>query len=248
MDAVRCYIGKSQTEWDVHLQQIASALRSAVNRQTGFTPNRLMLGREVTLPVELVYPVKKAEAQEIEGFVAELVTGMSLAHETARDTLETSQKRAKRDYDLRVRINSLGVGDPVYILDTACIKGKCAKLKAPWKGPGVIVAKITPYIYRVKERNTLFTANHDRLKLCRDTTLPVWIQRLRRDPSKLKFAGRQENGSGDKSDEIFCTCRKPYRGEFMIQCDNCLEWYHGTCVGITPREAVKIKKYRCLQC
>jgi hypothetical protein len=50
MDAARCFIGKSQKQWDIHLQQIAGALRSSVNRMTGFTANMMMLGREVNNP------------------------------------------------------------------------------------------------------------------------------------------------------------------------------------------------------
>ena len=45
MDAVRCYITDSQARWDLHLQQIAGALRSPVNRSTNYTANKLMLGR-----------------------------------------------------------------------------------------------------------------------------------------------------------------------------------------------------------
>ena len=40
---------------DVFLPQLAGSLRSAVNRSTGFAPNMSMLGREVTMPVELVF-------------------------------------------------------------------------------------------------------------------------------------------------------------------------------------------------
>ena len=42
--AVRCYIGKSQNQWDKHPSQIAGAIRSTVNQSTGFTANKLMLG------------------------------------------------------------------------------------------------------------------------------------------------------------------------------------------------------------
>ena len=56
MDAVRCYVDKAQNCWDEHLAQIAGALRWAVNRNSGFTVNKLMLGREVNTPADLLYP------------------------------------------------------------------------------------------------------------------------------------------------------------------------------------------------
>lgn len=53
MDAVRCFVSKTPGDWDESIPQIASALRSCANRNTGFTPNMLMLGREITQPVDL---------------------------------------------------------------------------------------------------------------------------------------------------------------------------------------------------
>ena len=46
MDAVRCFNGKKQNQWDIHLPQLAGVMRKSVNRQTGYTLNKLMLGRE----------------------------------------------------------------------------------------------------------------------------------------------------------------------------------------------------------
>ena len=48
--------------------------------------------------------------------------------------------------------------------------------------------------------------------------------------------------------ELYCTCRKPWQGRFMIMCDFCEEWYHGSCVNITPTEALDIVKYKCGTC
>ena len=47
MDAVRCFVQQKSNQWDAWLPQLTGALRSSVNRSTGFTANRLMLGREV---------------------------------------------------------------------------------------------------------------------------------------------------------------------------------------------------------
>ena len=56
LDAVRCFLGKVQNKWDQHVQQIAGAIRSSVNRSTGFMPNMLMLRREVRTPAQLMFP------------------------------------------------------------------------------------------------------------------------------------------------------------------------------------------------
>ena len=42
--AIRRFIDTKQTNWDDYISLIASAIRSSVNRHTGFTPNKMMLG------------------------------------------------------------------------------------------------------------------------------------------------------------------------------------------------------------
>ena len=40
-----------------------------------------------------------------------------------------------------------------------------------------------------------------------------------------KMAGEMA-GEGD---ELYCVCRQPYKtDQFMIECDICNEWFHGT--------------------
>ena len=46
MDAVRCFVDDQQDNWDEYLPQLAGALRSSVNRSTGYTPSKLILGRD----------------------------------------------------------------------------------------------------------------------------------------------------------------------------------------------------------
>mmetsp|Transcript_50414 Transcript_50414/g.58846 ORF Transcript_50414/g.58846 Transcript_50414/m.58846 type:complete len:1381 (-) Transcript_50414:477-4619(-) len=44
-----------------------------------------------------------------------------------------------------------------------------------------------------------------------------------------------------------CLCRQPHEG-FMIECDFCGEWYHGSCVGVTKARAERREKYTCVRC
>ena len=222
------------------MQQIAGAIRASVNRSTGYTPNKLMLGREVNTPAQLMFPMATDKHEDVDEFVCDLLGTISLAHETARANLRTASKRMKRDYDVRVLLRPYQEGDVVYLMDTAVLKGKCRKLCSPWKGPGVISKKLSAYLYQVKLRNSVFVVNHDRMMPCRDRKLPAWIVQHRSqdqvDPDTLE------------DEELHCVCEKPWQGRFMIQCDFCDKWYHGSCVNISPSDALDIDKYRCGAC
>ena len=47
---------------------------------------------------------------------------------------------------------------------------------------------------------------------------------------------------------LYCLCRQPALNSFMIQCHQCNEWFHGSCVGITRHSATRIKQYYCSLC
>ena len=240
LDAVRCFIGKKQDEWDIHLQQIAGALRASVNRQTGYTANRLMLGREVNMPAHLMFPHTGEKHDNIDSYVGSLTTNLQEAHEIARSKLKTASKRMKRNYDLRLLQRNYEVGDVVHILDEMPVKGQSRKLRPPWKGPGIIIEKFSSYLFRVKLRNAIMVLNHDKIKLCRDRTLPLWIRQWKQNPrseEEMETSGKE-----------YCICRQPWEGRFMIQCDDCDEWYHGSCVNLTPSDALHIDRYRCSDC
>ncbi len=169
-----------------------------------------------------------------------------MRHGVARETLKASQKSMKRQYDVKVLEKRYQVGDPVYILDLASIKGKSKKLCPPWKGPGVIVERITAATFRVKVKNNISVINHDRMKLCNDRELPAWIRRLQADPALLLEAARTKP---DNDRELrYCLCREPDDGKLMVQCDNCLEWYHASCVGLTRSNVRQLGTYSCPVC
>lgn len=48
---------------------------------------------------------------------------------------------------------------------------------------------------------------------------------------------------------VYCICGKPYETtRFMIQCDACKEWFHGSCVGLKEHQSRDIDKYHCPKC
>mmetsp|Transcript_51422 Transcript_51422/g.111807 ORF Transcript_51422/g.111807 Transcript_51422/m.111807 type:complete len:202 (+) Transcript_51422:249-854(+) len=47
---------------------------------------------------------------------------------------------------------------------------------------------------------------------------------------------------------LYCLCRKPYDGSFMIQCEQCNEWYHAQCIGLTEKKARRKTNLVCTVC
>ncbi|XP_033107372.1 PHD finger protein ALFIN-LIKE 3-like [Anneissia japonica] len=139
----------------------------------------LMLGREINLPADLMFAqCQSGEAQEVGDYISELVCSIRDAHDTARETLKETQKRMKKNYDLRVLKRPYQRGDRVYILDNS-----------------------TP-----------------------------------------------KDNADDAPGTLYCSCHKPLAGAFMIQCDYCDVWYHGSCVNISPSDALDIDLYKFAQC
>lgn len=58
----------------------------------------------------------------------------------------------------------------------------------------------------------------------------------------------EDEAAGSDTD-LYCICRKPDNGTFMIGCDGtCDDWFHGKCVGIEERDKNLIDKYMCPSC
>ena len=66
----------------------------------------------------------------------------------------------------------------------------------------------------------------------------------------LVCVGRSDIFMQKKKEEehLYCLCRKPDDGDFMVGCDFCNEWYHGKCVGVSRKQAADIKRYSCPKC
>ena len=63
-------------EWDRHQHLIGMAIRSNVNRSTDFTPNFMMLGREIADPKDLLGIPNEEAGKEAPQYVQELLGGI----------------------------------------------------------------------------------------------------------------------------------------------------------------------------
>ena len=83
---------KNIREWDSYLPDIAGAIRATVSCSTGFTPNKLMLGREVNKSADLLFGTDKANhvSKTPPEYVVHLENVMKAWHKIVRENLRSS--------------------------------------------------------------------------------------------------------------------------------------------------------------
>ena len=201
LQLLRSY-SKNHHQWDECLQQLASAIRSTVHRQTGATPNKIMLGREVEGPLDLMIGGQESKFVEGEGsYVKKLTATLETTHALARSNLKNSQRRQKRDYDLNSKQSSYEAGDLVYEINSASKVGVCQKLEKIWKGPLLVRKVLSPLLYVVKGQRKERVVHHDRLKICRDRVIPTWMLRMRNEFFRKEQQEEEDSGIGEIHEE-----------------------------------------------
>ncbi|GMT03128.1 hypothetical protein PENTCL1PPCAC_25302, partial [Pristionchus entomophagus] len=64
----------------------------------------------------------------------------------------------------------------------------------------------------------------------------------------LPQVSKRGSKKSNKPEQVYCYCREPADDRFMIECDECDEWYHGNCIQLTSTAGRKIDKYYCPSC
>ena len=180
LQMIRCFLEKEQ-EWDKNLPLLTSAIRGITNRQTGCSANKLMLGREIMLPIDFTLGITKKDSVETDAFADKLEQDFITVYQLARKNIQSFQMRQKRDYDLKLVEHQYKVGDFVYEIASATKVGQSSKLKKMWKGPFVVTKVLSPVLYQIKAKKDTRVVHHDRLKICLDRDIPHWLVH-QRDP------------------------------------------------------------------
>ena len=73
------------------------------------------------------------------------------------------------------------------------------------------------------------------------------VKELIEEHDSLKIDMPDELATLEDATQNYCVCRRPYEG-FMIGCDECEEWYHGQCIGVSESRADRVDKFVCVRC
>ena len=182
IEMVRCLQKRDIREWDKYVPHVASAIRSIRNRTTGFSANRMMLGRELSRPVDILYGLPATTAAtDRSDFINNLERVLRESHLQARKNIGVGMGRQKRDYDLTAYTESYEVGDLVYKLRSGVTKGISRKLLSIYEGPFLVTEVLPPVLFRIEGRKRSVIVHHDKLKPCNDRFIPFWLRRRRHE-------------------------------------------------------------------
>ena len=146
------YCEEDQGDWDVKLPAMLMAYRSAEHEATGFSPARLMFGRELRLPVDLSTgrPPDVILPTVTSGYAAALQESLAAVHHQARGHLKVAGQAMRATYDRRARDAKYTVGDRVWLYNPRRRRGLSPKLQSPWEGPYTVEEVISHVTYRVR--------------------------------------------------------------------------------------------------
>ena len=173
------WVNKSQTDWDEHLALLAMAYRSAEHETTRETPNTMMLGREVRMPVDLLVGSAPEPHTTPCEYAQNLQEKLRLAHQVAREASSKQMRAQKKHYDRDAKRVIYHRGDVVWLHSKARKKGICPKLSVSWTGPLCCGGKTVRCVVHDSTDPPLQLASSSRRQvenLCRVQCRGLWMQ------------------------------------------------------------------------
>ena len=169
-----------QSSWDEHLPFVAMAYRATPHEGLGMTPNFMMFGRELSMPVDVMMPPAEDEVCSPLDYVAKLKDKLTYAYQLARTRLKSSAERQRRLYDRKQHGQMYRAGEVVWYANKLRRKGVSPKLQPKWRGPCLIVRMHNDVLAELMTTSRKYTVVHvDMLKPCHSTKLPSWLKRAR---------------------------------------------------------------------
>jgi len=98
-------------DWDVRLPYAMAAYRATRHEATGYSPNFLVLHREVRIPVDLMYEAPQEDpTEDYDDFVEKIRERTTTAYAKVRQQLRRIAERNKRYYDIGLKPKSFVPG------------------------------------------------------------------------------------------------------------------------------------------
>lgn len=179
-DMLSSFVSIHQKDWDTFISVLMMAYRSSIHESIGVSPCRMMYGREINLPVDLLFGKPSVETgtnKNVSEYISDIENVILSIHEFARDRLSFSSDVMKRLYDHKIHHKLYNPGDPVWYYQYQRKVGRNPKFQRPWHGPFVVVDRLNDVLYRIKlnPKSPPKVVHYNKLKPYVGDNAPSWF-------------------------------------------------------------------------
>lgn len=144
------FVDDNQSNWDNLLPYVMLAYRSSIHASTGFTPYKVLFGREVVLPVDVMLDLDSGEKfASVNEYVSRMADTLSTVVPAVQRHQARASQQQKTNFDFRANFQYYSVGERVWVSNKAKKRGICPKLQRRYKGPFVVLERVSEVLYRV---------------------------------------------------------------------------------------------------
>lgn len=162
------FVNDRRDNWDELLPFVMHAYRTSVHESTGYSPFRLMMGEECSLPADVMTPELRAlrlSDKVPHPFASWVRDALEVAYDHVRESLGRSAGRRKRLYDLKATERKFPLRSWVLRYYPPAAKHK---LGSPWIGPCQVVRQATGHTVGIQKSldSPIVFVHIDDLKPC----------------------------------------------------------------------------------
>ncbi|UYV85023.1 hypothetical protein LAZ67_X004325 [Cordylochernes scorpioides] len=145
---IAMYVSVEQKDWDVILPYVTFAYNTAKQDTTGFTPFKLIHGREAETTVDTLFPNPHEDLQE--DYSQKIASRVEETRQLARLETLKAQEKDKARYDSKHEAMDYNVGDLVWIFIPIRKVGLSEKLMKRYFGPYRVTRKLSDVTFEVE--------------------------------------------------------------------------------------------------
>ena len=150
IDLLKLNIRDATNNCDLNIGLTIMAYRSAVQASTGYIQYFLLYGREMRLPLDVIYRPPERDQSRTE-YAIEVRKTFDQAYDVARDHLQLAHKRQKDYYDRRTSGKRFKQGESVWLHMPVLEKGVAPKFQEPWTGPVKVKKQLSAVTYEIQD-------------------------------------------------------------------------------------------------
>ena len=151
------YTQEAQNKWANYLPFVVFAYNTSVHTTTGFTPYRLLCGREAAVGSEAALRVRDARENDYPAYVQKMQQDFITSDELIGQRVRQAADTREATNDAYRSITSFDVGDQVFVYWPPKSSKKdqlSRKLMSPYRGPFTVTLQFNAVSYQVRDNNT----------------------------------------------------------------------------------------------